>query len=106
MSYAKPIWNNVTNCGYKGSKSYGNQDTGEVEILVGSSASNSHLLVNHFTTRRFKEEYKGLKNVCVFKFGIEIDNHKIVVTEKIFKDNGGRAGSLLKTINMRKVKGL
>lgn len=101
MSYAKPIWNEVTNCKYKGSKSYGNIDTGEVTVLVGSSAKNSHELVKHFTTRRFKDEYAGLKDVCVFKFGVELnDGTKIILTTKIFRNNNGRAGELLKTINI------
>ena len=38
MSKAYPIWNKVTNCTYQGDKSYGNKETGEVNIYVGSSA--------------------------------------------------------------------
>ena len=97
MSYSKPIWNDVTACNYKSSKSYGNINDAETTISVGSSSKNSHVLVTHFTTRRFKEEYKGLKSVCVFKFGIRIDNKETLLSEKIFKDNKGRAGELLKT---------
>lgn len=99
MSYAKPIWNEVTNCIYKTSKSYGNHNTGEVKIYVGSSSKNSHELVQHTTTRRFHDAYLGYKNVCVFKFGIELDGRVHLVTEKIFKDNKGKAGELLETIH-------
>lgn len=98
MAYSKPIWNDVKNCIYKSSKSYGNKDTGEVVIYVGSSASNSHELIKHTTTRRFKAEYKGHFNVCVFKFGVEFpDGKEMILTEKIFKNNNQRAGELIAT---------
>ena len=56
-----PIWNIITACIYKngtpsdhhsGSKSYGVKDTGEVEIRVGTSSSNSHTFLKHTTTHR------------------------------------------------------
>ena len=53
---AYPIWNNITACIYKGGKSYGIKNTGEVEVLVGTSASNSHLFLNHTTTHRKLED--------------------------------------------------
>jgi len=53
---AYPIWNNITACIYKGDKSYGIKNTGEVEILVGTSASNSHPFLNHTTTHRKLED--------------------------------------------------
>ena len=37
MSKAYPIWNKVTNCTYQGDKSYGNKETGEVNIYVGEN---------------------------------------------------------------------
>ena len=49
-----PIWNRITACIYKGGKSYGVRETGEVEILVGTSAANSHLFVKHCVTHRAK----------------------------------------------------
>jgi len=51
-----PIWNRITACIYKGGKSYGVRETGEVEILVGTSASNSHLFVKHCVTHRELED--------------------------------------------------
>ena len=50
-----PIWNKITACIYKGGKSYGVRETGEVEVLVGSSASNSHNFVKHRVTHRKHE---------------------------------------------------
>jgi hypothetical protein len=47
-----PIWNIITACIYKSAKSYGVKDTGEVEVRVGTSSSNSHLFLKHTTTHR------------------------------------------------------
>ena len=47
-----PIWNKITACIYKAGKSYGVKDTGEVEVCVGTSSSNSHAFVKHATTHR------------------------------------------------------
>jgi hypothetical protein len=49
---AYPIWNKVTACIYKASKSYGVKDEGKVEVVIGTSKSNSHHFVNHCTTHR------------------------------------------------------
>ena len=37
-----PIWNKIEACIYKGGKSYGVKNDGQNEILIGTSASNSH----------------------------------------------------------------
>ena len=47
-----PIWNIITACIYQGSKSYGVKETGEVEVRIGTSASNSHTFLKHTTTHR------------------------------------------------------
>ena len=47
-----PIWNIITACIYKGSKSYGVKETGDVEVRIGTSASNSHTFLKHSTTHR------------------------------------------------------
>ena len=47
-----PIWNIVTACIYKSSKSYGVKGEGKVEVVVGTSKSNSHHFVNHCVTHR------------------------------------------------------
>jgi len=51
-----PIWNRITACIYKGGKSYGVRETGEVAVLVGTSASNSHLFLEHCVTHRELED--------------------------------------------------
>ncbi len=67
-----PIWNNIRACIYKSDKSYGVKETGDVEIRVGTSASNSHLFLRHSTTHRALEngdrEYRFyIDGVCVRK---------------------------------------
>ena len=47
-----PIWNIITACIYKSAKSYGVKDTGEVEVRIGTSSSNSHTFLKHTTTHR------------------------------------------------------
>ena len=50
MNY--PLWNIVTSCIYKANKSYGVRETGEVEVRIGTSQSNSFEFVKHYTTHR------------------------------------------------------
>jgi hypothetical protein len=52
MSRSYPIWNTINSCAYKGGKSYGVKETGDVSIVVGTSASNSHDFVQHCVTHR------------------------------------------------------
>ncbi len=87
-----PIWNDVTSCIYKGSKSFGAKDTSETEILVGSARNNSYTLAKQVVTRRFKE-HPVHGSVCVFKVSID----GIVLKEIVFTDNDGKAGDLLET---------
>ena len=53
-----PIWNKIQSCAYAnktgrtGNKSYGIKEHGETEIVVGTSASNSHHFLTHKTTHR------------------------------------------------------
>ena len=97
-----PIWVNVEACIYQSGKSYGAKDTNEQTILVGSSSSNSHELAKIVNYKREHEEYKGHKNVIVFKTKID----GVTVKEMIFKDNKGKAGELLETIShLGKIKG-
>ena len=52
MSRSYPIWNVITACIYGSDKSYGVKHTGDVEVRIGTSGSNSHLFVRHSTTHR------------------------------------------------------
>lgn len=83
-----PIWNKVTNCEYNSNKSYGNKAVGSVEVLIGSSKSNSHLFVEHCVTRKLDKE----TDEWVFKFSVDGN----VVKEARFTNNDGRAGDLIK----------
>ena len=65
MAYSYPIWNVVEACIYKSGKSYGARDTSECTVRVGTSKSNSEVLVKHVTTRREAGPY------TVFKFGVD-----------------------------------
>jgi len=70
MSRSYPIWNKVTACIYGSSKSYGVKETGQVDVVVGTSAKNSHDFVSHKTTHRLHDngdrEYRFfVDNVCV-----------------------------------------
>jgi len=49
MSRSFPIWNKIQ---YQLRKSYGVQETGDVEVRIGTSASNSHVFVRHTTTHK------------------------------------------------------
>ena len=51
-----PIWNKVTACIYSSAKSYGVRETGEVEVVVGTSGSNSHPFLRHKTTHRLHDD--------------------------------------------------
>ena len=55
MSRSYPIWNKVTACIYGSSKSYGVKADGQVDVVVGTSAKNSHDFVSHRTTHRLHD---------------------------------------------------
>ncbi len=70
MSRSYPIWNKVTACIYGSSKSYGVKAEGQVDVVVGTSAKNSHDFVSHRTTHRLHDngdrEYRFyVDNVCI-----------------------------------------
>lgn len=92
MAQSYPIWHDITSCIYKASKSYGAKDTSEDNILVGSSAKNSHQFAKVLTTRRF-ENHEGLGDVVVFRISID----KVIIKEMYFTDVKGRPTDLIKT---------
>ena len=67
MSHSYPIWHEINACIYKGagSKNYGAKDTAETTVRVGTSKSNSEVLVRHVTTRRAAGAF------TVFTFGVD-----------------------------------
>ena len=56
-----PIWNKIQSCVYAnksgstGNKSYGIREHGETNIVVGTSAKNSHDFITHKTTHKLHE---------------------------------------------------
>lgn len=104
MSRQYPIWNQVEACYYQSNKSYGNKSTGKVSVFVGSSNANSEHFLDHIVTRRSLTEYKGYKNVMVFKFSVD----GIILKEMIFSiRKDGNAEKLLKTNSkLNKIKSL
>lgn len=87
-----PIWNKVQACIYKSNKSYGAKDFSECEILVGSSANNSHTLGKVSTKRIEKED--------VIKFELRVNGMTIKTME--FTNNNGCAGELLNEYDILK----
>ena len=103
MAHSYPIWNDVEACIYNSNKSFGAKQDSKIKTYVGSSASNSELLVETRITKSEKDEYKKFKDVIVFRFSVD----GIILKEKIFKNNKGRAGKLLKsTSKMKSLKSL
>ena len=101
MAYSYPIWNEVKNCTYNSNKSYGNKETGEVNIYVGSSPKNSKHFVKTIVTKRLTT-YKG-KEVFAFRFSVD----DIVLKAALFENNKGVPGKFIKTISkMKKIKSL
>ena len=52
MSRSYPIWNKIQACIYKASKCYGVKNDGLNEILIGTSAKNSHSFVKTRVTHK------------------------------------------------------
>ena len=97
-----PIWNKVTACVYNSNKSYGVKETGETEICVGSSASNSHTFLKTIVTQKTKETKYGKCKV----FAYSVDG--VVVKKMYFDlDAKGRAKELIKIeTKLNKIKSL
>ena len=87
-----PIWNKVTACIYNSSKSYGVKETGETEICVGSSPSNSHTFLTAIVTQKTRDTKYGRCKV----FTYSVDN--VVIKKMYFDlDKNGNAKDLIKT---------
>ena len=81
-----PIFNRVEACIYKSGKSWGAKDTSHVEVLVGSSSSNSHKFLEHATKKVVTD------TEVIFKFYVD----GIKIKEMVFSNNKGRAGDLIR----------
>ena len=101
MAHSYPIWNEVKNCTYNSNKSYGNKETGEVNIYVGSSSKNSEHLVKTIVTKRLTT-YKG-KEVFAFRFSVD----DVILKVVLFENNKGIPGKFIKKFSkMKKIKSL
>ena len=76
MSHSYPIWNSVESRVYKNDKSYGARDDTNVQVFVGTSASNSEILVEHLTTRRIVGDY------TVFRFSVDTGSGLVLLKTK------------------------
>ena len=65
MGYAKPIWNEVTSCGYKKPPSWGGKNDVRTQTLTGSSPTNSELLADVEISRKFYTD------IVVFNFYLD-----------------------------------
>lgn len=65
MGFAKPIWNDVTSCGYSKSPSWGGKNNVKQVTYTGSSPSNSQELATIEISRKFYE------NIVVFNFYLD-----------------------------------
>lgn len=87
MGRSYPIWNNVRSCKYKSDKSYGVKEHGVVNVLVGSSSSNSHQFLSHRVSKRLEGDQ------WVFSFYVD---HVLIKTARFTNENG-RADEFLGT---------
>lgn len=67
MAHSYPIWIDVQACIYGSSKSYGAKDTNFETINVGTSAKYSHKFYTRATNKKVLPEYRGFKDVTVFR---------------------------------------
>ena len=98
-----PIYTKVTACNYNSSKNWGSKECCSFTQFVGSSQSNSHLQCKFITTKRFFEEYKGFRNVFVFKTSLD----EVILKINVFSSKNGGPNELIKTFNkLNKIKSL
>ena len=78
-----PIWNNVQACIYKSSKSWGAREQSLVDVVVGTSAQNSHSFVSHKTTHRTLED--GSQEFRFYVDGVVV-KRAVIAPQKLKRD--------------------
>ena len=78
-----PIWNNVSACIYKSAKSWGAKQEAAVNVLVGTSAQNSHDFVSHKTTHRTHDD--GTQEFRFYVDGVVV-KRAIIEPQKLKRD--------------------
>ena len=91
MTRQYPIWNDVTNCAYKSSKSYGNKEDGRVTIKVGTSSSNSHTLCDHRVTHKINDDgsrtYKySINDIIIIEARLDKNADELTFVKNITAD--------------------
>lgn len=85
MAQSYPIWNDVTACIYKSSKSYGVRQEGAVDVKIGTSGSNSFHFVSHKVTHRKHPDgsrtYRFYVDGKIIKTATLNTNNEILITE-------------------------
>lgn len=79
------IWIDVESCIYKTKKSYGAKETNHENIKVGTSGKYSHEFYTRSTNKRVLTEYRGFKDVTVFR-----GYHNDICVEELVMSNKTR----------------
>tara|TARA_B100001939_G_scaffold54326_2_gene43510 strand:- start:1251 stop:1523 length:273 start_codon:yes stop_codon:yes gene_type:complete len=88
---AYPIWNKIESCIYKSDKSYGVRSHNKVEVLVGTSAKNSHAFLDHEITH--KELVDGTR-IYRFRIDGQIIKEAILTKDGEFRVTEDKASKL------------
>ena len=78
-----PIWNIVQACIYKSGKSWGSREESAVDVVVGTSAQNSHYFVSHKTTYRTHDD--GTQEFRFYVDGVVV-KRAIIEPKKLKRD--------------------
>ncbi len=89
MARQYPIWNRVQACIYKSFTGWGVKDTGNVDIMIGSSSSNSYDFLNHCVTKR--DITIDDKDYVQFAFSVD----GVIIKTALFTLKNGRAKDLI-----------
>jgi hypothetical protein len=85
MGYSKPIWNDVTSCGYSKPPSWGGQNHVTQTTYVGSGPQNSEQLAELSISRKFYDRF------VVFNYAVD----GRLLSQAIFLINNTRAGCFI-----------
>ena len=83
MSRSYPIWNKVQACIYKSGKSWGAREESAVDVVVGTSAQNSHSFVSHRTTHRTHDD--GTQEFRFYVDGVVV-KRAVIAPQKLKRD--------------------
>ena len=94
-----PIWNKVTACIYNSAKSFGAENTSEIEVLVGTS-SKSHCTI--ITTKR-EQIHPRFGNCTVFQTSLD----GVILKQSWFTMKNGKISEMVKQVTkLKSIKSL